>query len=118
MEKREILEAEMKLAKMIAAAKSRGLSHCTGANFRDKLGLKCVGYGDVVVPPDAVSCCAVGAQILAGVFDDESDSDVMSGNDNYLQSAAPGDHYLGSIDYTVGYAFALAMQEDDALCQT
>jgi hypothetical protein len=57
--KNKIPEDEMLLAEAIAAAKARGMKHTTGAWFRDSDNF-------TTTRRNAVSCCALGALVLAG----------------------------------------------------
>jgi hypothetical protein len=107
---------EMLLAEMIAAAKSRGLKHCTESHFKDSGG-NCTTHHDL-----AVSCCALGARELLGLFDHKYY--MALGNDTFLDpdfGDSFSDLFMNDKDceeFDIGYAFALAMQEDGEACQT
>lgn len=114
----EIPEDEMLLAEMIAAAESRGLTHCTGAFFRDNKGK----YLMEAEAPEAVSCCAAGAIRLLGepqspwsrlyvngvVLDMEA---LSQGNDCWHQPGPISNLNRGANEqaYFLGYAFGAAM---------
>jgi hypothetical protein len=104
---KKIPDDEMLLAEMIAAAKSRGLKHCTKSNFRNSNG------DQVHSIQNAASCCALGARELLGLYD--FDGWMASGNDYFLHLVDPlldPSNEKERQSFDIGYTFALAMQEE------
>jgi hypothetical protein len=100
---RKVPKDEMLLAKMIAEAKGRGLGHCVGFDFSIR-GYPCK-------EDEADTCCARGAMVLTGVAHTDVPWIVTDGND-YFRADRTVDFYRSGSNYTLGYAFALAMNED------
>lgn len=101
---------EMLLAEAIAAAKARGLKHCTGVPFEGgkRGGLSVYG---------AHACCAVGALVLAGKATLHRDkgfakqpslSMVTNGNDYGFEWEDGADR-----GESLGWAFRCAMTQEE-----